>query len=105
DLDDVDARASQAFLDLRAELVPVGRGSKREAKKARRVAKVEADRSAKELFKVLGTAGLGQEGKDSPAVVVDENDGGGEAVALGGKKPAQVVQEREITHDQREGSL
>ena len=30
------------------------------------MAKVEADRSAKELFKVLGTAGLGQEGKDSP---------------------------------------
>ena len=60
---------------------------------------VEAVGGAEEVFEVAGVLGLGKEGEDAAAVVVDEDDGCRERVALDCKKAVEIVIEGEDVWD------
>ena len=87
DFDQVHARRAEGFADGGAELIRVFYAAVGEVVHLGRVSKVQSMRRAEQLLEVLALFSLRQEGEDAAAVVVQQDDGRAEIVALGASRP------------------
>ena len=100
DLDNVQAATSDARAHGGAEGGPVLGVGVVCAVERSQGREVQAVGRAKQRLELVSLAGLGQEGEDPAAVVVDQDDGGVQTVKLRGQQPVRVVIEREVAGDE-----